>query len=101
MSHRDCVESGMLSLAFASTASMDPGLRCVAYAILKAVNSADMCRPSFREQKQITTLLASMQNAIAPSDFLRRMPIPTALLAAEAAVVSLHPGTEIFASCNT
>ena len=98
MSHRDCVESGMLSLAFASTASMDPGLRCVAYAILKAVNSADMCRPSFREQKQITTLLASMQNAIAPSDFLRRMPIPTALLAAEAAVVSLHPGTEIFAS---
>jgi len=98
MSRRDCVESGMLSLAFASTASMDPGLRCVAYAILKAVNSADMCRPSFREQKQITTLLASMQNAIAPSDFLRRMPIPTALLAAEAAVVSLHPGTEIFAS---
>ena len=98
MSHRDCVESGMLSLAFASTASMDPGLRCVAYAILKAVNSADMCRSSFREQKQITTLLASMQNAIAPSDFLRRMPIPTALLAAEAAVVSLHPGAEIFAS---
>ena len=65
---------------------MDPGLRCVACAIL-TVNSADMCRPSFHEQKQITTLLASMQNAIAPSDFLRRMPIPTALLAAEAAVV--------------
>ena len=98
MSLRECIDSGLLSLAFASTASIDPGMRYLAYAILNVAHRAARHGSSFREQKQIMALFASMRNALAPSDCLRRMPIPTALLAAEAAVVSLHPGAEIFPS---
>lgn len=90
---RDAALWGLLPLALAALASADRGTRAAAYAVLSAASAAAEA-DSFRERAQLAALLQSVRNAVAAP--LQRFPALSAVFAAEASCVVLHPDSDFY-----
>ena len=93
---RDFVAWGVLSLACAALACGEESTRAAAYACLRSLSDALELSASFREKSQVASLLGAIRNAVPRDAPLARLPTATAVFAAEAAAVSLHPASDAY-----
>jgi len=89
--------AGLLSLLLCGLACDDADVRARCYGVLQAVLDA-LPGEDFREKPQVGALLLAVRNAVTRRE--QRVPAPTAVFAAEAALVVLRPAGFLYPVVN-